>query len=253
MTNQTTVDLREIEPGIMLLRMQERDGKNTFTSTFIDGLLSAFDEIDKNMSCKAVILTGYDTYFACGATKELLLALHKGAAKFSDVNLYSRPLECAVPVIAAMQGHGIGGGFVFGLFADIIILGKESLYTANFMKYGFTPGMGASCVVPAKLGTALSAELLLGAGTYSGAELARRGVPFAVLPRSEVVDHAIKIARELALMPRTSLMLLKKHLAAPLRAELPRFIAIEESLHKETICEPEVRDRIEALFEGLQR
>lgn len=35
-----------------------------------------------------------------------------------------------------------------GLFADIVILSRESVYTANFMKYGFTPGMGATFIVP---------------------------------------------------------------------------------------------------------
>ena len=51
-----------------------------------------------------------------------------------------------------MQGHGIGGGFVVGLFADFVILSRESVYSTNFMKYKFTPGMGATYIVPKKIG-----------------------------------------------------------------------------------------------------
>ena len=83
--------------------------------------------IKARLTYKVVVLTGYDTYFASGGTRESLLAVHEARAKFTDVNLYSLPLECRIPVISAMQGHGIGGGFVLGLFADFVVLGGESV------------------------------------------------------------------------------------------------------------------------------
>ncbi|HWW19349.1 MAG TPA: enoyl-CoA hydratase-related protein [Steroidobacteraceae bacterium] len=50
-------------------------------------------------------------------------------------------------------------------------LSRESLYTANWMKYGFTPGMGAIGVLRKKLGIGLAQEMLLSARTYRGADL----------------------------------------------------------------------------------
>jgi polyketide biosynthesis enoyl-CoA hydratase PksI len=153
-----------------------------------------------------------------------------------------------VPVIAAMQGHGIGGGFVLGMFADFTILARESVYTANFMKYGFTPGMGSTYILPKKLGISLAEEMMLTAGTYRGEDLQKRGVPFQVLPRESVLPQALELAATLAEKPRLSLVTLKDHLVAPLREQLPRFIEQELAMHQLTFHQPEVKQRIDAVF-----
>jgi len=147
-----------------------------------------------------------------------------------------------------MQGHGIGGGFVLGLFADFIILSRESVYTTNFMKYGFTPGMGATYIVPKKLGISLAEELLFTASNYRGAELEKRGVPFPVLPREKVMSYALESARNLAEKPRVSLITLKAHLVAPLREALPRVIEQELVMHNQTFHQEEVKERIISSF-----
>ncbi|MCX8131984.1 MAG: polyketide synthase [Clostridia bacterium] len=250
---QSVVNLQEIDPGIVQLTMEDRVNKNTFSEELSLGLIQAFDEIQADSNYKVVILTGYDSYFASGGTQEGLLAIHEGRVKFTDgpgngKNIYSLALDCKIPVIAAMQGHGIGGGFVMGLFADFVILSRESVYTTNFMKYGFTPGMGATYIVPKKLGHSLAMELLLNAGNYRGAELEKRGIPFQVLPRTEVMEHALQFARQLAEKPRLSLITLKDHLVAEIRRELPRFIEEELLMHEKTFHQPEVGEHIMALF-----
>lgn len=242
------VELTEPDAGIVQVRMQDRVGKNTFTNELIRGLTDAFEEIKVRTDCKVVILTGYDNYFSSGGTQEGLRDLFEGKFKFTDKDLYSLALNCPIPVIAAMQGHGIGGGFVLGMFADFVILARESVYTANFMKYGFTPGMGSTFILPKKLGIALAEEMMLTAQTYRGEDLQRRGAPFPVLPREKVLDHALELARSLADKPRLSLVALKDHLVAPLREQLPRFIEQEIAMHDLTFCQPEVKDRIEAFF-----
>ena len=147
-----------------------------------------------------------------------------------------------------MQGHGIGGGFVFGLFADFVILSRESVYTTNFMKYGFTPGFGSTLILKEKLGLPLAQELLMTANTYRGAELAERGVPFPVLPRSDVLASAYQLAKQLADKPRHSLVTLKDHMVADLRARLPAVIDLEVAMHEKTFHYPEVKQRIKNLF-----
>lgn len=247
---QDAVILREIEPGIVQVTMQDRINKNTFSQALLLGLSRSFASIQANTSYKVVILTGYDSYFASGGTQEGLLAMHEGKLRFTDggENIYSLALDCRIPVIAAMQGHGIGGGFALGLFADFIILSRESVYTTNFMKYGFTPGMGATYIVSKKLGFSLAQELLLNAGSYRGAELQKRGVPFPVVPRAEVMGYAFALARQLAEKPRLSLITLKDHLVAPIREHLPKVIEQELAMHEKTFHQAEVKDRLITLF-----
>lgn len=242
------VRLDEVADGVARIVMEDREHKNTFSDALVGGLIEAFGRLQGNQRFRVVILTGYDSYFCSGGTQESLLKLNAGQGRFTDSNLYSIPLECEIPVIAAMNGHGIGGGFVFGLFADFVVLARESVYTTNFMRYGFTPGMGATCVLPAKLGLALAEEMLLGARNYRGAELAQRGVPFAVVPRAEVADYAMRMACEVAEKPRISLVTLKSHLVASMRARLPGIIEQELGMHAQTFHLPEVRQRIERVF-----
>lgn len=244
----STVKLQEVAPGIQKITMEDRISKNTFSRELVEGLVIAFEKVKNNETCKAVILTGYDSYFASGGTKEGLLDLQQGKGKFTDINIYSLALECPVPVISAMQGHGIGGGFVMGLFSDIIILSRESIYTTNFMKYGFTPGMGATLIVPKKLGITLGHEMLLNAQTYRGQDLKEHGVGFSVYPRTEVLSQAIKTAKQLAEKPRVSLITLKQHLAQPILQELSAIIDKEVAMHEKTFHHNEVRERIHNLF-----
>lgn len=248
MMSSPVVELHEVNPMIVQIKMQDRVNKNTFSSELTEGLIDAFATVSDRTQYKVAILTGYDSYFASGGTQEALLHLSNGKGKFTDRDLYSLALRCPIPVISAMQGHGVGGGFVMGMFADFVVLSRESIYTANFMKYGFTPGMGATCILPQKLGLSLATEMMLTARNFRGEELQQRGVPFPVLPREKVMAYAIDLAENLAEKPRISLVTLKNHLMARLRNELPTAIAQEVSMHDVTFHQPEVKERIAALF-----
>lgn len=242
--SDSVVGVQELEDGVVQVTLQDRFGKNTFTPALVKGLAEAFEAIAAAASHRVVILTGYDTYFASGGTRDALLAMQEGRASFSDVSFYTFPLDCEIPVIAAMQGHAIGGGFVLGLFADFVVMARESMYTTNFMHYGFTPGMGATCIVPRKLGLALGHELLLNGASYRGAELEKRGIPYPVLPRIDVLAHARELARQVAEKPRSSLVALKAHLVSELRREMPIAIEREVAMQERTFQQPEVRRRI---------
>ncbi|RBL89857.1 polyketide synthase [Chitinophaga flava] len=242
------VKLSELTPDIIQITMEDRSSRNTFSKELMSGLISVFEEIKQNNTYKVAILTGYENYFCCGGAKEELLRIFKKEIKFNDLNFFTLPLDCDIPVISAMQGHGIGGGFVLGLYADFTILGIENIYTTNFMKYGFTPGMGGTLMVPLRLGDAVGTEMLFSARNYRGEELKERGVSLKVVPKSLVLKEAMDLARSLAEKPRLSLITLKKHLAAGIRAKLPEVIAQELKMHDTTFHQPEVMERIEALF-----
>src|SRR5437870_3384559 len=95
------VELTEIENGIVLVKMQDKVNKNTFTNELIAGLTDAFDVIKTRTDLKVVILTGYDSYFSSGGSQEGLRGLFEGQFKFTDKDLYSLALNCPIPVIAA--------------------------------------------------------------------------------------------------------------------------------------------------------
>lgn len=242
------VKLNNLGKGILSIKMEDRISKNTFSKDLISGIVNAFKEVERNNKYKVVILSGYENYFCCGGTKDELISIYKGEIGFNDFQFFSLPLYCEIPVISAMQGHAIGGGLVFGLYSDFTILGKENIYTTNFMKYGFTPGMGATMIIPTRLGDVIGNEMMLTAESYRGGDLKARGVPLMVVPKSEVQQEAVNLANNLADKPRLSLVTLKNHLTAPIKAKLPNTIEKELLMHEITFHQPEVVERIESFF-----
>jgi len=240
---------------VATVSMEEREYKNTFTERFMKGMLEAFARIEEDPGVKVVVLRGYDSYFCCGGTKDELLWLHEGMGKegpdriqFTDGKFHDLLLRCSVPVVAAMQGHALGAGFAMGCTADFMVLAEQCIYSTNFMKYGFTPGMGATCIVPEKLGTVLGNEMLFRAGNYYGRELKERGAPVLVVPRERVLEVAYELAADLAQKPRLSLQKLKENQNLGLRQRFEAAVERELEMHRVTFTQPEVRQRIEALF-----
>ena len=241
------VQLVELGNGVVQITMKDEENRNTFSSRIIEGLYKCFGAVAQNKSYKVAIVTGYGNYFCSGGTKEQLISIWKGESKCNDLDFFRIALDCEIPVIAAMQGHASGGGLVFGLYADAIVFSQESIYTTNFMKYGFTPGVGCTLIAPEKLGV-IGVEMMYTAKNYRGQELAERGVSFPVVPRKDVLKVAKKIAYEMSEKPRLSLITLKKHLTSKIREKLPEFIEKEVAMHEITFHQPEVESRIEEFF-----
>nr|QEO74705.1 phosphopantetheine-binding domain-containing pro [uncultured bacterium] len=219
--------------GVVVVRMCDRSARNTSSAALVHGVLEAFEHIRATPDYKVVVLTGYENYFACGGTKEGLIAIQSGKARFTDEQSYAAPLACEIPVIAAMQGHAIGAGWAMGLFCDVAIYAEESVYQSPYMLYGFTPGAGSTLIFPHRLGRDLSREVLLTAREFRGRELKDRGV-VPVLPRGEVLDSARALASHLARSSCAELKRRKRQSSQPIRAQLPQTFAQELALHDRT-------------------
>lgn len=238
----------EITQGIAVVKIEDRQSHNTFSPEVIDGLGTTFNQINSNNDVKCVVIHGYDNYFCCGGTKEELLAMYSGQMTFVDLAFYRLLLDCPIPTIAAMQGHALGGGLAFAMYADIIIMAEENIYSANFMKYGFTPGMGATYMLPLKLGRVIGEEMLYSADTFYGENLKKKGTPITIVKKASVISTAMDIAKTLNDKPRICLELLKNHLTQDIKEKLPKIIEAELQMHKITFSTPEVKKRIENLF-----
>lgn len=233
---------------IAIIKMEDRENQNTFTPSLLQGLIEAFATIKSDETIKVVVLHGYDNYFCCGGTKEELIKIYEGRGVFTDLQIHDVLLNCDVPVISAMQGHALGGGLVLASFADILVMGKQCLYSTNFMKYGFTPGFGSTYIIPHRFGDVLGREMLFSAKSYYGAELKERHVGANIVDKQEVIATAMALAYELADKPRLSLLTLKRCFSDPIKKLLPEYINSELAMHKLTFIQPEVRHRIETLF-----
>ncbi|MFP5393441.1 MAG: beta-ketoacyl synthase N-terminal-like domain-containing protein, partial [Gammaproteobacteria bacterium] len=247
--DSTAVTVTLSDSGVALITLCDRQGKNTFTDELVDGVAKAFAAVQRESGCKAVVLTGYDNYFSCGGTRESLLAIQSGRSRFTDIGIYSLPSEVPVPVIAALQGHGIGAGWSLGMFCDVTIHSEKHTYLSPYMRYGFTPGAGSTLVFPERFGVDLGREILFTAHEYSGSELRARGAPVDIVPAAQVLPLALALAEQLARLDRASLEAIKGASVARVRERRERAFAQEQAMHQ--VCfvgNEEVLARIDRHF-----
>jgi len=244
--NSSVIALTAYPDGVVLVEMADRDARNMFSDALMAGLDEAFAHIAATPAYKAVVLTGYDHYFSAGGTRENLLAIQRGETRFTDHRTFEIATHCALPVIAAMQGHGIGAGWTLGLFADVSVFASESRYRSPYMEYGFTPGAGATWVLADRMGHELAFESLCTGHAISGAELQARALRLPIVPRDEAVATALAMAHAAAGRAGARLRALKRMWTAPARAAMEATYRAELAMHEATfVGDAETLARIE--------
>jgi polyketide biosynthesis enoyl-CoA hydratase PksI len=234
--------------GVALIQMDDDKRNNALSHEMVTALGAAFACVGADESVRAVVLAGGIEYFSSGANPEVLRDLASGRFGSEEILLPLALLGCPLPIISAMSGHAVGGGFALGITADIVIMGRESRYCLNFLDLGFTPGMGATVLLEHVLSPAVSHELL-----YSGE--ARRGRDFEglgginhILPRAEVLPKALDLAGRFAEKPRAALAALKGALSAPRRRAFEAARLVEARMHAISFAQPGVAQEIERMF-----
>lgn len=236
-----------VDDGVTEVRLDDPATGNALSEAMVAAIGTAVTAAAAAIDCRVVLLTGTGETFSSGAPAELLAQLATGARHPADIRLPRVLLDCPVPVIAAMAGHAVGGGFALGLAADLVCLARESRYGFTFMNMGFTPGMGTTALASHVLTPAVAHELL-----YSG-EL-RRGDAFSgagvniVAARADLVPRARDLARRIAEKPRAALEALKRTLSLPRRQAFEQALTLESLMHQVTLGAPGAADTIRATY-----
>lgn len=242
-------DLKVDAEGIANLSMHDPARKNALSLGMVHELEDRCGEISHDERIKVVILSGLDDYFSTGADREVLEQLLSGKATPRDLLLPRALLDMPVPLIAAMAGHAIGGGLALGICADLTLIARESRYSANFMNYGFTPGLGITRLLEFLLGPSLCHEMLLTGQAFRGTHFEGRGGFNYVLPKEGVLPKAQELAGMLAEKPRLPLVTLKMSLSAKKRELFEAARSTESLMHQITFPLPDVERLIHELLE----
>jgi enoyl-CoA hydratase/carnithine racemase len=240
------LNIRDLDAGIAILQVAT-DENPYLGAWFAPALVEAVQHLCARKDLQVVILEGGTRYFSAGASREALTSGEDATRILAYVpELPRQLLTIPVPTIAAMTGHAIGGGLMLGLWCDLTLWAGESLYGANFMDLGFTPGMGSTVVLEEVMVAALARELLYTGRCMKGHELKAAGVPFthAILPRAQVSPRALALAQEIAEKPQAALRLLRQTLSARRRARLEQAILAETAMHQDVFAREETVQEI---------
>jgi len=230
--------------GVAVVSLQDEANRNAFTAPFVDDLLAALRQASTDRDVRVIVLRGLPEIFCAGAHQDLLLDLATGELDAADILLSKAVLDVPVPVIAAMEGHAVGGGLALALCCDVLLMARESRYGCSFMNLGFTPGMGITRLLQDAVGEYLAREMMLGGEIIKGARFESRSGINHVLPRDQVWPKALQIARRIAEKPRFALETLKANLSIRHRQLFEETRTLEAAMHRLCFARPETRERI---------
>lgn len=242
---RSLVVLERPREGVAVVAMRDAAGHNSMSAAFVRELSRALMDAGHDPSVRAIVLAGLPEIFSAGANAALLRELARGEAAPADIVLPKIVLDLPIPVIAAMEGHAIGGGFALGACADLVLIARESRYGLSFMNIGFTPGMGTTELLSHVLSPAIVAELLFAGEAKKGAWFEGRSGFNAILPRGEVLPRALDLAARIAEKPRLSIELLRRTLTLPRRRAFERTHTLETLMHRVSFAAPDLLARIE--------
>ncbi len=181
--------LYEAADRIGLITLNRPDQRNAMTPELLDSFSEAVGEALADREIRCLVITGKGRCFSAGADLRSSLAMY---------DPFLRVLDLEVPVIAAMNGHTVGGGFGLTLLADIRVANVEAKYGVNFARLGIHSGLGISYVLPRLVGLAHASELLFTGKLIRGAEALQIGLVTHAVRPDEVLPHAMGLARAIA-------------------------------------------------------
>jgi enoyl-CoA hydratase len=195
---------------------------------------------------RILIIAGSSEVFASGADiAELRDRTAADALEGINSRVFDRIAKLPMPVVAAIDGWALGGGAELAYAADIRIAGEGLKIGNPETGLGIIAAAGATWRLPAIVGSALAAELLLTGRTLDAAEALAAGLVSRVVPSGELLAAAHEIADRIARNDPLATRLTKTLLAAP-RSAHP---AIDEQTQALLFESPEKHRRMTAFLE----
>jgi cyclohexa-1,5-dienecarbonyl-CoA hydratase len=196
---------------------------NILTREVLAGLRGELSALAAVPGVRVLVLSAAGTHFSAGAdVREHLPPEH--AAMIPEFLTTIAALDAfPVPVIAAVQGRCLGGGFELVQAADIIVAAEHAVFGQPEIQLGVIPP-AACALLPARVGRGVAAEVIYGGDVLPAAEAARVGLVRRVVPDAELEDAALAIAARIARHSGAALRAAKRALragttAAALRAQ----------------------------------
>ena len=188
--------------GVATIEIARPEKKNAITGAMYAQLAEAFDAATADNAVRAVLLTGQPGIFTSGNDIDDFMQRPRRASSESPSFAFMKALMgCDKPVIAAVTGAAIGIGTTMLLHCDFVYVSDEARLAMPFVSLGLVPEFASSLIVPQLMGNARAAEKLLLGDPFTGADAVECGIANAVLPASEVVKHARRIAERFNALP----------------------------------------------------
>jgi enoyl-CoA hydratase/carnithine racemase len=226
--------LIERDERVAVVTLNRPEKRNALSIDLRFEAAAAFGELadDDDVSC--VVLTGAGPAFCSGMDttqfggdrqhRELLV--ESSTAAFGAVGRFPKPL------IAAVNGPAVAGGFALSLMCDLRIAAQSARFGFPELPRGIPPAYGAA---RAALGAQLARELCLTGRMVDSDEALRRGIVLAVYPDEELRDRALELASQVAAVPSFATLETKRRILIEREQIFGPLFAEEERVFNEAL------------------
>ncbi|MGY1833620.1 enoyl-CoA hydratase/isomerase family protein [Blastococcus sp. SYSU DS0510] len=225
----------QVDDGVGTIRL-DRPKMNAIDEQLHLEIRAAALEAGARSDVRAVVLYGGERVFAAGADIKAMSQLdgRSMVAWGRELqNSFRAVARIPKPVIAAVTGYALGGGYELALCADFRVLGAGAKVGQPEILLGVIPGAGGTQRLARLVGPARAKDLVF-TGRHVGAEEAlEMGLADAVVPDAEVYDTALAMARKLAGGPPLALAAAKRAIDEGLDLPLDQGLDLESRLFAE--------------------
>jgi enoyl-CoA hydratase/carnithine racemase len=253
-TSFETLKLKEVRPHVLLLTLNRPEVRNALNTRMGEELREIFVPLKFTPgSLRAIVITGAGDRAFCaggdlkerhGMTDETWRAQH---AIFEEA--YYAVMDCAVPVIAAVNGAAYAGGAELALACDFIYAARGARFALTEVSIGIMPGGGGTQTLPRAVGERRAKELILSAEPWTAEQALEWGMVNRVCPPESLLDDAIATAERIAANAPISVRQAKKSIHYGLQTDLATGLILEVQAYDRMISTEDRREGIRAFNE----
>ena len=238
---------------IGVITLDRPDNRNSMTPELLDAFAHASAAARADAELRCLVVTGTGSSFSAGADFKSTLqrdgdrrAPHEKS--YAMYEPFLSLLDVAVPVIGALNGHAVGGGFGLALVCDLRIGAVDAQYGANFVRLGLAPGMAISYLLPRIIGLPRANELLLTGRLVDGREAEALGILNRAVPAADVLPEALALAGAVAEAAPLAVRATKRAIHRGLELQVREAARLEAFAQAETVGTDDAREGIAALL-----
>jgi enoyl-CoA hydratase/carnithine racemase len=245
----------DVNSGVAVLTLNRPEHLNAYTAEMGALLSRAYRDCDDDDHVRVIVVTGAGRAFCAGA--DFSGSASPFGAPADDGTFSASPIDPAAfelrkPVIAAVNGHAIGIGLTIALQADMRMVADDAKYGVVQVRRGVIPDCMSHWTLARLTNLGVAAEVLLTGRTFSGAEAVALGIANRALPAALVLDHALELARDIAINVAPMSAALCKRLLwdSMINGYTPRQVAsLETQLHHRVMGTDDAREGVAAFLD----
>jgi enoyl-CoA hydratase len=221
--------LTEQRGSVGLITLNRPQALNALNHQLMREVMDALDAFDRDDAVGAMVITGNEKAFAAGADiKEMTGKTIQQMMDGDHVAVFGRIRTIRKPVIAAVSGWALGGGCELALSCDMIVASDSARFGLPEVTIGVIPGAGGTQRLTHALGKVLAMEMILNDRKLTAQEALQHGLVNRVVPVSDYLNEALKLAEEIASRAPLAVRAAKKMINASYESFLADGLAEEK-------------------------